>query len=805
MKESVFMRRNILSQRLRLALVMAATSTLLWTAQADEIPLEQSEVDQSELVNAVDLGSLVVTASGFAQEVKDAPASISVVGQESINEKPFTNIGDVLRDIEGVNITRGGKTGGVDIGIRGLESKYTLMMIDGQRLSQNTSGARPNGFGDVDSAFIPPSSAIERIEVVRGPMSTLYGSDALGGVVNVITKKVPDKWGGQVSVAIEEPTDSKYPGGNTTSFYLGGPIKTDLLGLALMGSFQTQRNAKGTYLSAKDEYTPLYKLGGFGERRNFNYGARLSFTPENQEFVLSYDRGVQRYDNSEGQLGTLNSEIIDKNNAASKKWAATGEKQLADYNSKKAAYDEAMAKDPNQTAVKNPGKVPNPGYKGGGGYSDHLRFTRDRIGLTHRIDLDSVVVESGLLWDQTKTIGRTNPMVIASGNSAPYELEYSPLSGQKRDIKYTNLIFDNKWMFGLGDHFISAGMQYRHQALKDTLVESPLDIKQYQWALFAEDEWMINDDLIATFGLRYDKNEDFGSHFSPRAYLVWNIDDNWQVKGGVSRAFRAPDLQQLHDDVVMVTGQGTAPILGNPNLKPETSTSAELGFSYTNLDDFNFNVTAFYTRFKDKIDSIEICKNDTSARCSKLKSDWPDAGKISQYQNLDNAKLYGIELGTRYQALENLALSANYTYTESRYRDNANRRIPFSKTPRHMVNLKGDWKITPEWNLWAEASFRAKEYRGQEMGHGVDAKGKATTFALDKKLFYRSYTLVNVGASYKPARDLSINFGVNNLFNKNFIDYQEPEAYGLRGKGYQNRYARVEEGRKLWLKLNYEF
>lgn len=101
------MRRNILSQRLRLALVMAATSTLLWTAQADEIPLEQSEVDRSELVNAVDLGSLVVTASGFAQEVKDAPASISVVGQESINEKPFTNIGDVLRDIEGVNITRG--------------------------------------------------------------------------------------------------------------------------------------------------------------------------------------------------------------------------------------------------------------------------------------------------------------------------------------------------------------------------------------------------------------------------------------------------------------------------------------------------------------------------------------------------------------------------------------------------------------------------------------------------------------------------------------------------------------------------
>src|SRR5699024_4914570 len=143
-----------------------------------------------------------------------------------------------------------------------------------------------------------------------------------------------------------------------------------------------------------------------------------------------------------------------------------------------------------------------------------------------------------------KTIGRTNPMTVIAGNSDPYELEYSPLSGKKRDIKYSNIIFDHKWMFGLGSHFISAGLQYKDQKFKDTLEGAELDVEQWQWALFAEDEWMIKDDLIATFGLRYDKNEDFGSHFSPRAYLVWNIDDHWQVKGGVSRAFKAPDLQK---------------------------------------------------------------------------------------------------------------------------------------------------------------------------------------------------------------------------------------------------------------------
>lgn len=219
------MHRNILSQQIKVALLLSAATSLFMSANADEVSLKKAT--EEEVSKAVDLGSLVVTASGFAQEVKDAPASISVIGQEAISQKPFNDIGDVLKEVEGVNVSRGGKSGGANIGIRGMSSDYTLLMVDGQRVSQNSSGARPNGFGDVDSSFIPPSSAIERIEVVRGPMSTLYGSDALGGVVNVITKKVPDTWGGQVSFSVEEPTSSKFSGGNTTSLYLGGPLKTD--------------------------------------------------------------------------------------------------------------------------------------------------------------------------------------------------------------------------------------------------------------------------------------------------------------------------------------------------------------------------------------------------------------------------------------------------------------------------------------------------------------------------------------------------------------------------------------------------
>lgn len=785
------MRRNILSQQIKVALLLSAATSLFMSANADEITLKKAT--EEEVAKAVDLGSLVVTASGFAQEVKDAPASISVIGQETISQKPFNDIGDVLKDVEGVNVSRGGKSGGANIGIRGMSSDYTLLMVDGQRVSQNSSGARPNGFGDVDSSFIPPSSAIERIEVVRGPMSTLYGSDALGGVVNVITKKVPDTWGGQVSFSVEEPTSSKFSGGNTTSLYLGGPLKTDLVGLALMGSFQTKRNAKGTYVkNPNGDLGKIANFSGLGERKNFNYGARLTFTPENQEFVVSYDRGVQRYVNGDEQLGTLDSSVISNNNKAKDKWAATGAQQLADYEAAKSAFES----DPANAGKNFKEKEPTPGYKGGGGYSDHLRFTRERIGLSHKIELDFATVESSLLWDQTKTIGRTNPMTVIAGNSDPYELEYSPLSGKKRDIKYSNIIFDHKWMFGLGSHFISAGLQYKDQKFKDTLEGAELDVKQWQWALFAEDEWMIKDDLIATFGLRYDKNEDFGSHFSPRAYLVWNIDDHWQVKGGVSRAFKAPDLQKMTDGVIGLGRQGALPLLGNPDLKPETATSAELGFSYDNLDDFRFNATGFYTSFKDKIESVSLdnCKVSNVAGCITINGDDKGSATFSKQFNVDDAKLYGLEVGSKYQVNEAIGLSANYTYTHSSYKNKNGQKIPFSKTPQHMVNLKADWQISGQWNVWAEGEYRAKEYNDLNWNK--------------EKVYYRNYALVNLGASYKPSREMTINFGVDNLFDKNFLDYHAPEVGSkapAANDAYQNGYARIEEGRKLWLKLNYEF
>src|SRR5690554_7539456 len=250
-----------------------------------------------------ELDTVVVTASGFEQEIKQAPASISVVTRDQLEEKSFVDLADALRDIEGIDV-RGatGKTGNLNISIRGMPSEYTLVMIDGRR--QNAAGdVSPNGFGDTSTGFIPPMSAIERIEVIRGPMSTLYGSDAMGGVINIITRKVSKEWGGSVGVETLLQQDSRAGDTHKANFYLSGPIVADKLGVALRGSVMRRGDSElefgdGSTVSTRGP-SPV---GG----RNYTFGTKFTFTPnKDHDLWLDLDRSRQRFNNDDCQLGNL--------------------------------------------------------------------------------------------------------------------------------------------------------------------------------------------------------------------------------------------------------------------------------------------------------------------------------------------------------------------------------------------------------------------------------------------------------------------------------------------------------------------
>lgn len=184
---------------------------------------------------ATAVDELVVTAAATQVNIVDAPASVSVVTREEIERQPYQNLGQLLGRLPGV-------TGGVSptgalskITIRGLPDNYTLILVDGRRIGNSRDISYRPDLGRQDLNWISPDM-IERIEVVRGPMSSIYGSDAMGGVINIITRKVAPTWRGSIngSYTWQEQGvrgDAYQLGGN-----LSGPLH-ETLGLRLGGTY----------------------------------------------------------------------------------------------------------------------------------------------------------------------------------------------------------------------------------------------------------------------------------------------------------------------------------------------------------------------------------------------------------------------------------------------------------------------------------------------------------------------------------------------------------------------------------------
>src|SRR5690606_8042442 len=136
----------------------------------------------------------------------------------------------------------------------------TLILIDGRR--QNTAGSvTPNGFGETATSFLPPVSAIERVEVVRGPMSTLYGSDAMGGVVNIITRRSSDVWTGSVSANRTFQTDNEFGDLWGGDFYVTGPLASAPLTLALRGRYAEREESTLTFVGVDGAPSPATGCG----------------------------------------------------------------------------------------------------------------------------------------------------------------------------------------------------------------------------------------------------------------------------------------------------------------------------------------------------------------------------------------------------------------------------------------------------------------------------------------------------------------------------------------------------------------
>ena len=218
-------RRNRLSNACHRARLIPAFALLPLSAFADQ---------------ALHLEPTVVTATSTVRQLGDAPASVSVISRDELALRPVQDLEDALRGTAGLQFTGVGMTRR-GVSIRGMGSEHTLVLIDGQRIG-NAGGAVAHA--DFDLGWVPVE-AIERIEVVRGPMSSLYGSEALGGVVtsSPAAALMP---GRERRSSTAEREDGR--GGQTHQLgvYTGGPLVPGVIGLSLTGETRRRQETPCT-------------------------------------------------------------------------------------------------------------------------------------------------------------------------------------------------------------------------------------------------------------------------------------------------------------------------------------------------------------------------------------------------------------------------------------------------------------------------------------------------------------------------------------------------------------------------------
>lgn len=782
--------------------------SLLASAQ---VLAQAARAQESDKPAAPSLQKVVVSAAGYEQKITDAPASISVITREELAERPYTTLLDAVRDLEGVDVgeTRD-KSGQGTISMRGMGSDYTLVLVDGKR--QNNHGdIYPNNFGGNQFGHIPPLDAIERVEVIRGPASTLYGADAMGGVINIITKKVTDQWQGSVSHSRTLETNDAFGDDITTDFNVMGPLIPGKLGLSLRGSKYNRLASNPTFDSVTDpagvERTRSLGFGAGGkttDNDNSALGLRLSWTPtDNHSVWLDVDSSSQKYDNTP----RLND-------------AGTYEYPLGTVDSITSVWRTANVNGVTRVAPQV-------------GYSQTQEFTRDTWSLTHEGKWDIGNSFVSLAYVETDNMGRTLPFTVAERNQlqamwdgtgayagmttearrALAEATFLPRPARRLQSNQYTLDAKLDMPFELaGQHVVVVGTQIIQGELEDGVfgmeAGTPGGVQEHNmYSLFAEDTWYITEPFALTAGLRHDDHEVFGSQLSPRLYGVYTLSEQWTLKGGVSTGFKTPKTTQLYDGIVGFTGQGVTPTYGNPDLKPETSISNELAAYWQHPQGHSFNITFFQNEFEDKIDS-QPCGAGTGIECSST-GDYAELGYATSNKtiNIDKVVIDGAELAGRWQIAADWSLRANYTLTDSEQKSGAAKGLPLGNTAKHMVNTTLDWKLNEAFNIFLTAEARSKRYRTVHVITG-------------EELNFKDYEVLHLGASYKASESVTFNARINNLLDRDFTTYQT-EFRDLNNDGdyvdtnvggsgrnetlFFDDYNNKDKARNIWVGVNLTF
>jgi hemoglobin/transferrin/lactoferrin receptor protein len=667
------------------------------------------------------LGEIVVSGSRSEQEKDALPVSVEVLNRETLESKQINDIRDAVRDLPNVSVKRSparfglaqgntGRDNNAGFNIRGLDGNRVLLLTDGIRTPRSyvfSANAFGRDYFDI--------GLIERIEILKGPASALYGSDGLAGLVNFITRDPSSflrdgkRFGGSASLGYSGDDNGRRAGVTLA----GKPNETlQWLLSANLGRSHELEN-RGSYNAPNaDRTTPNPQRDRSGALL-----AKVILTPDADQrhgFTFEHIEKASRYDLLSG-----------------------------------------LAKPPYaSTSVV--------------GLNARTDLQRDRFTYDGRLRLNAVMADS---------LQATVSYQKSKSREYIFEDRFSA-ADRSRDVTYDEstwqfgLQADKLVRTGDWAQKITYGFDYARtnvENLQTGLVppagESyPLkrfpDTRETSSAFYVQDEF-IHDRWSITPGIRFDRfsldadQAGFGaqavslsgSAVSPKLGVLFRATPQWSVYGNYASGFKAPNAFQVNNFFEnTISGYRTIP---NPNLKPEKSQNVELGVrGRTGL--LNFDVAAFSGNYKDLIENDRQVGGVFGSRVNPA---------TFQSVNIGRARISGFEVKGELDFTDNgNGFSVPFAWGQTRGRDRSNNRPLNSIDPRK-INLGLAYKA-PAWSVRLDAVHHAAKKRSD-----VDS-AEITTGGV--QFLTPSATTLDLSAQWRINRDLRLNASITNLTNKRY-------------------------------------
>jgi outer membrane receptor for ferrienterochelin and colicins len=294
---------------------------------------------------------------------------------------------------------------------------------------------------------------------------------------------------------------------------------------------------------------------------------------------------------------------------------------------------------------------------------------------------------------------------------------------------------------------VTIGGEWRQEELFDTSMNAAGYDRVRHRGVFAQDELRL-ERWMFVLGTRYDDHDIFGAQNSPRAYAVYHPSDKVTIKGGVGRGFKAPNLKLLSPEYSVTTSSFV--VFGNPDLQPEINTSYELGTSYS-ASRWTLQATLFQNDVKDLIQSY------CAADC--------DALRVLRYENVDEARIRGVEIGASVAPLSQLAVDFNYTFLDAK---DLGADQPLAEKPKHAMNLTLKWYPTDKLN----AQLRGNHY------------GKQTMYSSEVRYGLPDYTLWGADLNYQLTSHFKLHLSGDNLTDEKLAELSSRFNYVEVGRSY---------------------